>query len=153
MPEPPFDVAQANRWFAIELNNLAWDWIERPSRTAEETERLIHAAHASCHHWLQVGAPLNHQRAQCLIATAYAAANLLEAALRHAERCLALSAEAGAEQTPFDLATAFGCAARAYAIAGRTERARQLHAKARSYVEQFDHPDDQVLFDKLYPAT
>jgi hypothetical protein len=99
-----------------------------------------------------VGAPLNHQRAQCLIATAYVAANLPDAALRHAERCLALSAAAGAEQTPFDLATAFGCAARAYAIAGQAERASELFTKARSYAEQFDHPKDQALFEKLYPA-
>ena len=51
---------------------------------------------------------LNHLRAQCLIATAYAKASLAEAAVRHAEKCLALGAAAGERQAPFDRAMAHG---------------------------------------------
>jgi hypothetical protein len=35
-----------------------------------DLERMIHAAHAACFHWLQVGSLLNHLRAECLLATA-----------------------------------------------------------------------------------
>ena len=70
MPEAPFDLNQAHRWFAIELNNLAWACVESTDRDEETTDRAIHAAHAACYHWLQVGDPLNHQRAQCLLAAA-----------------------------------------------------------------------------------
>lgn len=151
MPEPPFELPKAHRWFAIELNNLAWDLIENGSRSAEDTDRMIHAAHASVYHWLQVGTPLNHQRGHCLLATAYAAANLPEAAARHADRCLALSGENGQEQTSFDLATAFGCAARAYAGLKKQDKAVQFYATALNHAGGLDQ-DDRAVFSQLYPA-
>jgi hypothetical protein len=113
---------------------------------------MLGAAHASCFHWLHVGTPLNHQRAECLLATACLRAGLREAALQHAERCLALSREATEVQSPFDLATAYGCAASAYAALGQADRAKELHAKAQEQVSRFDHPEDVPLFEKLYPA-
>jgi hypothetical protein len=152
MPEPPFDLAAAHRWFAIELNNLAWDLVESDARAPSDCERMIHAAHASCYHWLEVGTPLNHQRAQCLLATAYAAAGIGEAAVRHAQRCLELSGENGESQTPFDVATAHGCAARAYAIFGNREKAVQHHSVAIEHVARLDHAEERAVFEKLYPA-
>jgi hypothetical protein len=152
MPEPPFDIQVAHRWFAIELNNLAWDLIENESRTPSDVERMIHAAHASCYHWREAGTPLNQQRAQCLLATAYAAAGYAEAAVRHAERCLELSRENGGEQTTFDLATAHGCAARAHALAGKREEASRHHLQAMEHATRFEHAEDKLVFDTLYPA-
>lgn len=76
MSTAPFDLPKAHRWFAVELNNLCWDLIEAEHRSAEQTERMIHAAHAACHHWLQVGTAVNNLRAECLLATAYALAGL-----------------------------------------------------------------------------
>src|SRR5262249_26385540 len=111
MAEPPFDVSRAHRWFAVELNNFAWDLVEKPERSADDVDRMIHAAHGACYHWLHAGNLLNHLRAQCLLATAYAAAGLPEPAVRHARRCLQLSEEAGDSQTTFDRATAHGSAA------------------------------------------
>jgi hypothetical protein len=151
MPEPSFDLAAAQRWFAIELNNLAWDLVEKEPRTPEDRELMIHAAHASCYHWLQAGTLLNHERAECLLATAYTAAGLPEAAVRHAERCLELSRENGDSQTPFDLATAHGCAAKAYAAAGKDEQAARHYSEALTHVASFEHPEDRQVFDKLYP--
>ena len=59
MPEAPFDLAQAHRWFAIEFNNQAWDLVEKVNRTADETQQMIHAAHASILHWQSAGNALN----------------------------------------------------------------------------------------------
>lgn len=50
MNPPPFDLAQAHRWFAIALNNTAWELVELPERTDEQAQRMIHAAHAACYH-------------------------------------------------------------------------------------------------------
>jgi tetratricopeptide (TPR) repeat protein len=152
MTETPFDVSRAHRWFAVECNNLAWDLIESGPRSAEDQERLIHAAHAACHHWLAVGTPVNHQRAQCLLATAYAAAALPEAAVRHAERCVTLSGQTGDAQNAFDRACAWGCAARAYSAAGQREKALAMYALAAGQAPNFEHPDDKAVFEKLYPA-
>jgi len=44
---------------ARRLHGRAWDLLEKPERTIEENDELIHVAHASLYHWLQVGAPLN----------------------------------------------------------------------------------------------
>jgi hypothetical protein len=152
MPEPPFDVQAAHRWFAIELNNLAWDLIESDSLTDDDREQLIDAAHASSYHWRQVGTPLNHQRAQCLLATAYAVSGFPESALRHAQRCLELSRETGNEQSPFDLATAYGCASRACAVVGDRSEAARHYAQAIKHVADFEHAEDRGVFEKLYPA-
>lgn len=151
MTDPPFDVQRAHRWFAIELNNLAWDLVESAERSAHDSERMIHAAHAACFHWLQSGTLLNHFRAQCLLATAYAATGLGEAAVRHAERCLGLSREASDTQTPFDRATAHGCAANACALAGRLSEAREHYRVAKEVAATFTDSADIEVFNRLYP--
>ena len=90
MAEPPFDFASAHRWFGIELNNRIMDALEAGRVTPETGESFIHAAHASCHHWMQVGTVANHGRGEFAVASVYAAAGLGEAALRHARRYLEL---------------------------------------------------------------
>ncbi|WP_254510107.1 tetratricopeptide repeat protein [Anatilimnocola floriformis] len=150
MAEPPFDLAKAHRWFAVELNNQAWDLLEKADRTPDETERLIHAAHAACFHWLHAGNLLNHLRAQNLLATAYARSGLGESAVRHAEKCLALSNEAGDTQTPFDLATAHGCAAAAYRAAGQPTQATAAQQQAIAAANKLTDPGDRQVFDSLY---
>jgi hypothetical protein len=152
MATPPFDVKVAHRWFAVELNNLAWDLVEAAERSPADVERMIHAAHGACFHWLEVGDLLNHLRAQCLLATAYAKAGLADAAVRHAERCLGLSTEAGDRQTALDRATAHGCASLAFAMAGRTDDAPAQHELARSAAAGFDDPSEMPAFERLYPA-
>lgn len=151
MTEPPIDVATGHRYFAVELNNLAWDLLEAAERSPADEARMLHAAHGACFHWLEVGTALHHQRAQCLLATAYVAAGKAEAAVRHGEQCVALSREVP-DQTPFDLATAHGCASAAYAAAGRIDEARAEHALARAAADTFDDASERTLFDRLYPA-
>lgn len=36
---------------AKELFNLVWELLEKTTRTQEETDQMIHAAHASRYHW------------------------------------------------------------------------------------------------------
>ncbi len=152
MADAPFELSRAHRWFAIELNNRAWDLLEKADRTADETEQMIHAAHAACFHWLQVGDLLNHLRAQNLLATVYAKAGMGEAATRHAEKCLALSKEAGDKQSPFDLAVVHGCAAAAYRAAGQTAKALAARQLAQNAANHLTDPADRAVFEGLYPA-
>ncbi len=153
MTTPPFDIARAHRWFAVELNNLAWDLVEAEALSPADVERMIHAAHGACFHWSEAGNPLNHLRAQCLLATAYAKAGIAESAVRHAERCLSLSAEAAEQQTDFDRATAHGCASLAYQIAGRVDEARAEHQRAAAAAAAFKDDSELKLFQQLYPAV
>jgi hypothetical protein len=64
---------------------------------------------------------------------------------------LALSAENGDQQSAFDLATAYGCAARAYVAIGQHEKAHDAYAEAREHMARLE-ADDQALFEKLYPT-
>jgi hypothetical protein len=147
---PPFDLPQAHKWFAVACNNLAWNIIERAERSADDVERLIHTAHASVHHWLQVGRPVNVLRGQILLATAYSTAGLAEAAVRYAEQALSLGREVGDAQNAFDRATAHGCAAAAYKLAGRSAETKTHHDQCRTAAAELD-AEDRAVVEKLYP--
>jgi hypothetical protein len=149
MPEAPFDLPQAHRWFAIECNNQAWDLVEKPGRSAEETERMIRLAQAAAYHWDAIGADLNRQRAENLLATVYAAADVPKAAVYYAERCLSLSLKNAKEETPFDRAAALGCAARAHALAGDAAQAKRLRTLAKAASDAMEN-EDRGMFEKLY---
>jgi tetratricopeptide (TPR) repeat protein len=139
------------RRFAVELNNHAWDLVEmKERRTAEQTERMIHAAHGSCYLWLTAGNVVNHLRAQVLITTAYAEAGLAESALRHAERGLELLEAAGADAAPFDKATAYAASAHAHKLAGSPQLAREHYQRALVAAKPLDEGEKEV-FDELYP--
>lgn len=150
MTASPFDVPRAQRWFAVEFNNEAWELVEKPNRPPEETRRMIHLAHAAALHWSAVGEPINTERAECLLATAYAAAGRLETAALHIEFALALSENAVADETLFDRAALLACAAR---IFGRTSREAQGPRYAKLAKEAFDSladADDRAVITKLY---
>ena len=149
MPEPPFDLAKAHRWFAVECNNQAWELVEKTSRTPEEVQQMLHLAHASVLHWQSAGNALNAQRGECLLASAHVAAGEAAAAVRHAERCLSLSVQNAKEESPFDRATALGCGARAHAIAGNHAQADRLRTLAKSVATALDD-EERAVFEKLY---
>lgn len=152
MINPPFEESLADRWFGIQCNNQAWDFVQAASRSPDEVERMIHAAHASCHHWLQVGEPVHHLRALCLLATAYAVANLGEASARHAERALELLDQPQTKPTPFDRALAHGCAATALGLLGDQSRSQAEVLLARRASELIKAPEDRQLLLRLHPV-
>lgn len=150
MSEPSFDIEKAHRWFAVEFNNLAWDLYESTGRTESDTERMIHAAHAACFHWFEVGVDVNRLRALCLLASAYAAAGLGELAVRYATQCVALSDRLGDEQTKFDRATALGCAYLAHRVAGNARAAGEFHRSAREAAAALPDDDERTVFLRLF---
>jgi hypothetical protein len=153
MAEPPFDLSQAHRWFAMGANNRAWDLVESATRSPVEVEEMLDAAHAAAWHWRLIGTPLNLVRAQNLLATAYAAANLGSEAVRHAELCLELSRSIGDEQTVFDRAGVHGCAALAYRLVGNAVTAEEQLAQAFAAVDQLADVEDRQVIDRLYLKT
>jgi hypothetical protein len=150
MADAPFDLPKAQRWFAIECNNGAWELLDKPNRSADETERLLHVAHASVHHWLAAGNALNHLRGVVLLANVYAGAGLPEGACFFADKALVLSAAAGDTQTTFDRATTLAAAARAYSISGDGPRAKEFLDLAQQAAAKLD-ADERPVFDQLCP--
>lgn len=81
------DIADWHRWFAIEMNNLAWEIAENPARTPEQGEDMLNAAHASALHWSKIGTDLNRARADMLLAQVHGLLEDGPQAMRHAQRC------------------------------------------------------------------
>ena len=124
---------EAHRHFGSKLNGEVWNLLGKPERSESEDEQMIHAAHASCYHWLQVGTGAHHQRGEWLISHVYAVLGLPLAALHHAQRCQALTEEHADLLEDFDRAYALEALARANAVAGNRDEAleyRKLAAEA-----------------------
>ncbi len=150
MAEPPFDIQQAHRWFAVEFNNTTWDLLESNSRTPADDSRMTDLAHAASLHWHEVGTPLNDQRAEYLLAKVYLALKQSELALRHAARSLELSESNGDEQSSFDRATTYEAIARAHSARGDSEQAAHYKQLALDAADKMEDADDRKVFDNLF---
>ncbi|MDE0078699.1 MAG: hypothetical protein OXO50_14350 [Caldilineaceae bacterium] len=146
MAEAPFEVAKAHRWFGIDLNNSTMDALDAGLITPDSCEPYIHAVHASCYHWMQVGTVANHARGEFAVASVYAAAGLGEAALRHARRCLGLIEGNPDEVEDWDKAFAYDALARAYAAGGDTATARKTRGQAKAAGEAIADEEDREVF-------
>lgn len=146
MAEAPFEVDKAHRWFGIDLNNSTMDALDAGLVTPETCEPYIHAVHASCYHWMQVGTVANHARGEFAVASVYAAAGLGEAALRHARRCLGLIESNPDKVEDWDKAFAIDSLARAYAAAGDMEAAREAKSRAQAAGEAIFDEEDRDIF-------
>ena len=121
--ERTFTEVEAHRHFAAKLNGEVWGLLERTERSQTEDELMLHSAHASCRHWLEVGTGLHHQRAEWLIARVCSELGLADAALRHARRCQELTLGHADLMEDFDQAYAHEAMARANALAGNQTEA------------------------------
>ena len=137
---------ETHRQFAIELNGRVWDLLAQKERSDQENEEMIHAAHASCLHWLKAGTAIHHQRGEWLIAHVYAELGLAEPALRHAQRCQELTHEHADQMADFDLAYAHEGLARAYAIAGQHEQAEKELKMAKQAGQTIADKESKKIF-------
>jgi hypothetical protein len=130
--------------FGIELNNLVWTMMDKPDRTPEEDEQMLHAAHASCYHWLEAGTPVNHARGVWLISRVYAVLGKADPALHYAKRCLEICEANGIAD--FDIAFAYEALARAHAV-GSNEGERDKHLQlAQKAGEAIAGEEDRKIF-------
>ena len=142
------------RKLAAQLFNGVWALMEVEDRTQAQDDRMLHMAHASRHHWEQVGTAANLARGEWLCSRVYAVLGRGEPALHHARRVLEICEENGIGD--WDLAFAHEALARAHAVAGdRTACEQELH-KARAAAEDIADPEDRELLDadlKTIPGT
>ena len=135
---------------AIAANGEAWTLLEKRDRTAEETARMIGAAHASLAAWEIAGGPVEAQRGNWMIARAYLDAGLAEPALEYARRTMELTRAHQDALADFDLAFAKEIAARAWALAGNLDRAGEHHAGAKKLGEAIKDDGDRKEFFRQF---
>ncbi|HTZ44610.1 MAG TPA: hypothetical protein VMB79_12180 [Jatrophihabitans sp.] len=129
VPTPPGGLAPADeRRLAASLYNATWDLLDKPDRTQAEDDAMIHGAHASRHHWGQVGAPENFARGEWQCSRVYAVLGRAEPCLHHARRVLEICQANGIGS--WDLAFAHEALARGYAVAGDLAEARAWTERA-----------------------
>jgi hypothetical protein len=140
----PLDPA-VERQLAVDLFNATWELIDAPDRSPDDDLRMLHMAHASRHHWAQVGQPVNLARGEWQVSRVYAVLGRAEPARFHGQRCLEICEEHGIGD--FDLAYAYEALARAAAVSGdMPERDRRL-AQARTAAEAVADPEDREHLD------
>ena len=136
----PVTPEQARR-LAVDLFNEVWRLMERDGRTAADDDRMLHAAHASRHHWGQIGAPENLARGEWQISRVYTVLGRAEPALHHARRCLDICVEHGIGD--WDLAYAHEALARAYQTAGDRDLAIASRREAERAARHIADPEDR----------
>ena len=114
----------AHGYFAKQLNAKVWELLQKTDRSKSEDELMVHAAHASCYHWLSAGDGLNQQRSEWLVAHVYTVLGMPESAVRHAKKCLELTQQFPELLKDYDRAYAQECMARGLALAGNREEAK-----------------------------
>jgi DNA-binding transcriptional MerR regulator len=146
MPEtkdrPDLDPA-AQRQLAAALFNRVWTFLEQESRTEAEDAEMIHAAHASCYHWMQIGEPVNRARGEWQCSRVYAVLRQPEAALFHARKVLDICQREGIAD--FDLAFAYEALARASAVGGSPDEALRWTGQARAASADIADDGDREL--------
>ncbi|HEX6499729.1 MAG TPA: helix-turn-helix domain-containing protein [Micromonosporaceae bacterium] len=111
------------RHLAATLFNHVWTLLERTDRGQREDDEMLHAAHASRHHWGAVGGPVQWARGEWQCSRVYAVLARTEPALHHGRRCLALAEQY--DLGPFDIGYGHEAIARAYWTDGRRDDAQR----------------------------
>ena len=135
--------AGEERQLAIRLFNQVWDLLERDSRSGQDDDLMLHAAHASRYHWGQVGGPENLARGEWQCSRVYAVLGRAEPARHHAQRVLDICQANDIHD--FDLAFAYEALARAAAVAGEYEEAKAMTEKALAACDSIADPEDRQL--------
>jgi hypothetical protein len=131
------------RRLAAALFNGTWTLLEKEPRTPDEDDAMLHMAHASAHHWRQVGEPVHFARGEWLCSRVYATLRRSEPCLHHAQRVLDICRHNGVGD--FDLAFAYEALARGHALTGAVEQARSFTEQALAAAEDIKDGDDREL--------
>lgn len=141
-----------HRKMAAQLFNRTWDLIDKgDNRTADESDDMIHSAHASRYHWGVVvtsgeypkTGPMNLERGDWQISRVYALLKRPEPSLYYAKRCLSICEEN--KIGDFDIAFAYEAMARAYAITG-DQKSKEFIEKAKKAGEAISKEEDKKYF-------
>lgn len=135
---------ELHRKLGIDFFNFTWSYLDKPQRTRQEADTMIHAAHASRFHWEMSGCePVNLARGEWQISRVYAVLGRAEPAHFHAQRSLDICLEYGIGD--FDLAFAYEALARAAAVGLQASEHAKYLALAQQAAEHIADPEDKKL--------
>ncbi len=139
---------KVHRGIGKDLFAYTWSLLDRPRRTQEEDDEMIHAAHASRYHWGRAGTALNRSIGEWQISRVYSVLKRAEPAAYHGRRALALARRH--HLAPFYVAYGYEALARAAALGhDRTQRDVNLTRAARLLARIRDPDDRRMLREDL----
>jgi hypothetical protein len=144
-PLPSEIDAASRRTLAVDLFNHVWTLLEIPHRTPEQDDAMLHAAHASRHHWGEIGQPVNLARGEWQCSRVYSVLGRAEPALWHARRCLAICEANGI--AGWDIAAGYEALARAHLVAGDLDAVATWKAKAYEALAPVVDVDDRAVIE------
>jgi DNA-binding transcriptional MerR regulator len=138
-----------HRRLGVDLFNKTWALMEKANteRTLEENDEMLHCAHASSYHWLQVGTQANRARSEWQCSRVYTVLGRAEPALYHARRCLEICEASPEALEDWDLPFAYEALARAHAVAGDAAESERCLAQARELGAKIEGPEERELLE------
>jgi DNA-binding transcriptional MerR regulator len=141
--DPAPDQIADERALATRLFGDTWTLLSKESRTPEEDERMVHTAHASRFHWDNVGDDQNRAVGEWQVSRVYSTLARAEPALFHARRCVDYAQRQGVDD--WVAASAHEGLARALAVSGDLESARDARDRALALLESVSDPEDRAI--------
>lgn len=149
----PDETSLWQRRLASQANNRAWTLAELASRTAEEEEELLHAAHAAAYFWNLIGNNSQKAHAALLAAHAHATLRMPKSAQRFLNRALAgFAAQALA---PWEQVLLSAVRAHVAAVSGQIQEHRTQYSAAMADLASLADPDDRSILEatlRVLPA-
>jgi DNA-binding transcriptional MerR regulator len=144
-PAPTEIDPATRRTLAADLFNHTWTLLEKPDRTPEQDDEMMHSAHASRYHWGEIGEPVNFARGEWQCSRVYAVLGRPESALWHARRCVAIYEANGI--AGWDIASGYEAMARAYLTAGNLAEVAVWKAMAQAALDIVEDTDDREVIE------
>ena len=137
---------EAHKHFAQSINGRVWELLQKTSRSQDENDEMLHAAHACTWHWKFVGNAVNQQRGEWLISHVHIVLGNAKEGLRHAERCFEITQASKDLMQDFDIAYAFEGIARAQAMLGDEKIAKEFFDLAQTAGAAIADEEDRSIF-------
>lgn len=144
----PEDEAKWRRRLASSANNRAWALSEQASRTPDEDDEMLHAAHASAHLWSTIGNEHNAALAKLLLGQVHALLGLAPTAARYAGAARRFFVDR--PSAAWELALAYAVSAHAAVVNGDARRHATEYADARRAADAVaDDEEREIVFATL----
>ena len=144
-------VEETTRWqrrLAAQANNRAWRLSESLSRSAEEDEEMLQAAHASMYLWKLVGTASNRAHAAQLLAHVYALLKMPDRAAYYIAQSEPFFLERECE--PWERACAVAVKASVAAAACDSDTHERSYHEAERLIAALPDPEDrEILYATL----
>ena len=151
-PKPtPEETAIWQRRLASQANNRAWVLADQLSRTQDEDQEMLQAAHAAMFFWKIIGTPNNHAHAAQLLAHVYALQHLPKPANFYLDKSNSFFQTA--QNEPWEIAYALLVNANVAYVTGKNAEYKLFYEQAQTSITNLGDPEDQKILQISFASV